>query len=175
MLLNCFVKYLLISLMAIALAVRVSPRADEPSKCAAAPHVLWGDGEHDDTAALNAWFRGENVIWVHSHEVVGDELADRTFLLSSAIYISSGTGRKLERFRMIWTDPPYGVDYAGKNKYLNRSDRGNPARNCGFGHQLPGHRPGWRRARACRCGHLWPIGVAQWLIWQVARKDHEFN
>src|ERR1700694_3335654 len=104
MLLNCFVKYLLISLMAIALAVRVSPRADEPSKCAAAPHVLWGDGEHDDTAALNAWFRGENVIWVHSHEVVGDELADRTFLLSSAIYISSGTGRKLERFRMIWPE-----------------------------------------------------------------------
>jgi len=30
-----------------------------------------------------------------------------------------------ERFRMVWTDPPYGVDYAGKNEYLNRSDRGN--------------------------------------------------
>jgi DNA modification methylase len=29
------------------------------------------------------------------------------------------------RLRMIWTDPPYGVDYAGKNAYLNRSDRGN--------------------------------------------------
>jgi DNA modification methylase len=29
------------------------------------------------------------------------------------------------RLRMIWTDPPYGVDYAGKNKYLNRHDRGN--------------------------------------------------
>ena len=27
--------------------------------------------------------------------------------------------------RMIWTDPPYGVDYAAKNAYLNRSDRGN--------------------------------------------------
>ena len=26
---------------------------------------------------------------------------------------------------MIWTDPPYGVNYAGKNAYLNRSDRGN--------------------------------------------------
>jgi DNA modification methylase len=26
---------------------------------------------------------------------------------------------------MIWTDPPYGVDYAAKNAYLNRSDRGN--------------------------------------------------
>ena len=29
------------------------------------------------------------------------------------------------RLRMIWTDPPYGVDYAAKNAYLNRSDRGN--------------------------------------------------
>jgi len=29
------------------------------------------------------------------------------------------------RLRMIWTDPPYGIDYAGKNAYLNRSDRGN--------------------------------------------------
>ena len=27
--------------------------------------------------------------------------------------------------RMIWTDPPYGVDYAAKNAYLNRADRGN--------------------------------------------------
>ena len=27
--------------------------------------------------------------------------------------------------RMIWTDPPYGVDYASKNRFLNRSDRGN--------------------------------------------------
>src|ERR1019366_1183778 len=27
--------------------------------------------------------------------------------------------------RLIWTDPPYGVDYAAKNAYLNRFDRGN--------------------------------------------------
>jgi DNA modification methylase len=26
---------------------------------------------------------------------------------------------------MVWTDPPYGVDYAAKNAFLNRSDRGN--------------------------------------------------
>jgi DNA modification methylase len=30
-----------------------------------------------------------------------------------------------QKFRMVWTDPPYGVDYAGKNEYLNRGDRGN--------------------------------------------------
>lgn len=29
------------------------------------------------------------------------------------------------KIRMIWTDPPYGIDYSAKNAYLNRSDRGN--------------------------------------------------
>ena len=28
-------------------------------------------------------------------------------------------------FRMIWTDPPYGVSYADKNEFLNALDRGN--------------------------------------------------
>jgi hypothetical protein len=28
------------------------------------------------------------------------------------------------KLRMIWTDPPYGVDYAAKNAFLNGSDRG---------------------------------------------------
>ncbi|MGD0073580.1 MAG: DNA methyltransferase [Candidatus Binataceae bacterium] len=32
---------------------------------------------------------------------------------------------KGERFRMIWCDPPYAINYASKNEYLNRSDRGN--------------------------------------------------
>ena len=35
---------------------------------------------------------------------LGAEIADRTFLLSSVVYISSGTGRKLERFRMVWPE-----------------------------------------------------------------------
>src|SRR5712671_1505595 len=87
--------------MLVALSAAIS---EEPSKCAAAPHLLWGDGEHDDTAALNAWFQGETVIWARTHDAVGEEIADRTFLLSSAVYISSGTGRKLERFRMVWPE-----------------------------------------------------------------------
>jgi DNA modification methylase len=29
------------------------------------------------------------------------------------------------QFRMMWTDAPYGVNYAAKNEYLNRTDRGN--------------------------------------------------
>jgi hypothetical protein len=81
-----------------------SAQATEDAKCAAAPHLLWGDGEHDDTAALNAWFRGEIVIWAQSHEPVGAEISDRNFRLNSTIYISGGTGRKLERFRMIWPE-----------------------------------------------------------------------
>lgn len=88
---------LLTALLALSPAV-----ADDRADCAAAPHVLWGDGEHDDTAALNAWFRGEAVTWAQTHEPVGAEIADRTFLLSSAVYISSGTGRRLEHFRMVW-------------------------------------------------------------------------
>jgi DNA modification methylase len=41
-----------------------------------------------------------------------------------------GTVRRLwadngHKMRMVWTDPPYGIDYAAKNAFLNRSDRGN--------------------------------------------------
>jgi hypothetical protein len=87
-------------------APAVSPpaTAEDQSKCAAGPHLLWGDGAHDDTAALNAWFRGERVLWAQTREEAGAEIADRTFLLSSVVYISSGTGRKLERFRMVWPE-----------------------------------------------------------------------
>lgn len=28
------------------------------------------------------------------------------------------------KFRMVWTDPPYGVNLAAKNRFLNRTDRG---------------------------------------------------
>src|SRR5947199_5300644 len=87
----------------LAVLMAVSPAiAEERSECAAAPPVLWGDGEHDDTAALNAWFRGEAVLWAQTHEAVGSEIADHSFLLSSTVYIHSGTGRKMERFRMVW-------------------------------------------------------------------------
>lgn len=34
-------------------------------------------------------------------------------------------GGERESFRMIWCDPPYAINYASKNAYLNRSDRGN--------------------------------------------------
>ena len=89
----------------IGVLLAASPAwAEDQSKCAAAPPVLWGDGEHDDTAALNAWFRGETVLWAQTGESVGSEITDRNFLLSSTVYIHSGTGRKLERFRMVWPE-----------------------------------------------------------------------
>ena len=42
------------------------------------------------------------MVWAQTHEAVGSEIADRNFLLSSTVYIHSGTGRKMERFRMVW-------------------------------------------------------------------------
>jgi hypothetical protein len=30
-----------------------------------------------------------------------------------------------QQFRMLWCDPPYGVDYSAKNELLNKTDRGN--------------------------------------------------
>ena len=100
-------RHFLLPIAAVVLSAWLglsSGAAEEQSKCAAAPHLLWGDGAHDDTAALNAWFRGETVIWAQTHEKVGAEITDRTFLLSSVVYISSGTGHKLERFRMVWPE-----------------------------------------------------------------------
>jgi hypothetical protein len=88
--------------LAVLMAVVSSAVAEDQSKCSAAPPVLWGDGQHDDTEALNAWFRGENVVWAQTHEAVDSEIADHSFLLSSTVYIHGGTGRKMERFRMVW-------------------------------------------------------------------------
>jgi hypothetical protein len=85
-----------------ALLALCPAKAEEQAKCAAGPRLLWGDGEHDDTAALNAWFRGETVMWAQTNEPAGAEIADHTFLLSSTVYVSGGTERRLERFRMIW-------------------------------------------------------------------------
>ena len=91
-----------VAALLVALLVVSHAMAEERSDCAAAPPALWGDGEHDDTAALNAWFRGETVIWAQTHEVVGSKIADRRFLLSATVYVHGGTDRKMERFQMLW-------------------------------------------------------------------------
>jgi hypothetical protein len=80
------------------------PRAAQATQCVRADIVLWGDGKHDDTAALNAWLRGEGAIWAESGDPVGASIAGRSFRLSAAVYVPGGTGRRLEDFRMLWPE-----------------------------------------------------------------------
>ena len=77
--------------------------ADAP-QCARGDMVLWGDGRHDDTAALNAWLRGDTLVWAETGEPVGPVIADHSFRLSAAVYAVGGTGRTLERFRLFWPE-----------------------------------------------------------------------
>jgi hypothetical protein len=89
--------------LALALLAGLLPApAGAHSDCRPAPPVLWGDGRHDDTAALNAWFRGGRVVWADTGKPVGAEIAGRTFELSAAIYIPGGTGRTITHFRFVW-------------------------------------------------------------------------
>ncbi|HJU18041.1 MAG TPA: hypothetical protein VJ770_16430 [Stellaceae bacterium] len=79
------------------------PAAARPTAdCRPTPLALWGDGRHDDTAALNAWFRGESVVWADTGKPVGAAIVDRAFKLSAAIYVPSGTGRTITHFRFVW-------------------------------------------------------------------------
>jgi hypothetical protein len=72
--------------------------------CTKVPVVLWGDGRHDDTAALNAWLRGHDAIWADAGTPVGATIGGRHFRLSSAIYVQAGTGRILRDFRLEWPE-----------------------------------------------------------------------
>jgi hypothetical protein len=89
----------------------IPAQAAEPQRCAAADIVLWGDGRHDDSTALNNWFRGANAIWAENGEPVGESIAGHSFRLSAAVYVPGGTGRRLDDFRMLW--PERGETVAG--------------------------------------------------------------
>lgn len=78
--------------------------AADGAKCGAKLFVLWGDGAHDDTMALNAWFRGDPAIWGQTGRSVGAQISGRVFRLTSPIYISSGTERSIEHFQFLWPD-----------------------------------------------------------------------
>jgi hypothetical protein len=91
--------------IAVIAALSFAPAAyAEPQHCVRAGIVLWGDGRHDDSAALNAWFGGEAAIWAESGEAVGASIAGRSFRLSAPLYVRGGTGRRLEEFRMLWPE-----------------------------------------------------------------------
>ncbi len=97
--------------------------AAESPKCIGEHLVLWGDGRHDDTAALNAWFAGETVVWGETHQPVGAEIAGHDFLLSSTIYVPGGTGRRLEGFQMMW---PYRGERVSGGAIVSGSDPDQP-------------------------------------------------
>jgi len=80
----------------------VRAHAAAPQRCGPAAVVLWGDGRHDDTQALNAWFGGREAIWGESGAPVGAAIAGHRFRLSSAVYVPGGTGRRLDDFYLRW-------------------------------------------------------------------------
>ncbi|HEY4471637.1 MAG TPA: hypothetical protein VGN21_10735 [Stellaceae bacterium] len=94
----------LIALLFIILVGISSAATAEAPRCARGDIVLWGDGRHDDTAALNAWLRGEDLVWAETAEPVGEAIAGHVFRLSSAIYVPGGTGRRLDSFRLVWPE-----------------------------------------------------------------------
>lgn len=49
--------------------------------------VLWGDGRHDDTAALNAWGAGRPVVYPDGTPVT-KVIANSVFLITGTIHIS---------------------------------------------------------------------------------------
>jgi hypothetical protein len=87
----------------ILIGVPSALSADGP-RCARSDIVLWGDGRHDDTAALNAWLQGDDLVWAETGEPVGQGITGHIFRLSSAIYVLGGTGRRLDSFRLVWPE-----------------------------------------------------------------------
>jgi hypothetical protein len=93
------------ALVLAPLAVTWGGAFGAPSQDCVRPQiVLWGDGRHDDTVALNAWLRGDDAIWGENGEAVGSVIAGRRFRLSAAIYVTGGSGRRLEDFRLLWPE-----------------------------------------------------------------------
>src|SRR5262245_37300895 len=99
---DCFVAALLAMTALVVLFIPTA--AAERQECVRAEIVLWGDGRHDDTFALNAWLRGENAIWADNGAAVGAMISGRSFRLSAAIYVQAGCGRVLHDFRMEWPE-----------------------------------------------------------------------
>jgi hypothetical protein len=85
-------------------AAAAASAAALPQHCVRPAIVLWGDGRHDDTKALQAWLRGEDALWGDSGAPVGAAIRARDFRLSAAIYVDGGTGRTLEDFRLTWPE-----------------------------------------------------------------------
>jgi len=118
---DCCVAALLA--MTCLLIISSPARAAEPQRCVPVDIVLWGDGRHDDSAALNAWFAGSAAIWADSGGPVGKAIAGHSFRLSAPVYVRGGTGRRLDEFRMLW--PQRGEIVSG-GSIVSGSDPANP-------------------------------------------------
>lgn len=75
-----------------------------PQDCVKAEVILWGDGKHDDTAALSAWLRGANASWALTGKPVGARIFGHSFRLSAAVYVAAGSGRQLDDFRLLFPE-----------------------------------------------------------------------
>jgi hypothetical protein len=115
-------------LLPLALLSPAARTAEKPA-CAAAALALWGDGTHDDTRALNAWFNGDPVVWADTGRAVGLQIVGRVFRLSSTVYIPSGTGRRIERFEMVW---PARRERVAGSAIVTGDDRDRPATMIGI-------------------------------------------
>lgn len=93
-----------IALFALAHAAVAAPSLADKQRCVHPAVILWGDGRHDDTKALQAWLRGADALWGDSGAPVGATIARRVFRLSAAIYVDGGSGRTLNDFRFVWPE-----------------------------------------------------------------------
>lgn len=92
-----------VALCVLAFGPVIAGQADE-RRCVRTENILWGDGRHDDTVALNAWLKGEDAVWGDTGRSVGAAIAGRVFRLSSAIYVVGGTSRVLQDFRLLFPE-----------------------------------------------------------------------
>jgi hypothetical protein len=74
----------------------------------------------DRTAELKAkWGTNSGQLWqAGPHRVICADCRDEAAV--GRLWADNGL-----LLRLVWTDPPYGVDYEAKNAYLNRTDLGN--------------------------------------------------
>ncbi|HEX3863629.1 MAG TPA: hypothetical protein VHY35_18250 [Stellaceae bacterium] len=90
--------------LGFVLAIAATAQAAEPQHCVRPDIILWGDGKHDDTEALNAWLHGADAEWAATGDPVGNSISGHDFRLSAAIYVSAGADRRLENFHLTWPD-----------------------------------------------------------------------
>jgi|SRR5579862_3015822 len=97
-------RYAVILSVIVAGLLQITAQAAERQHCVRAEIVLWGDGRHDDSAALTAWLRGAEAIWAASGEPVGAAIQGRSFRLTAAVFVPGGTGRRLDAFQFLWPE-----------------------------------------------------------------------